>query len=373
MLKTIERKIPGKSAFLSFFLLIFLFLLIFSTILLPNNVFGELTDDDDEEPEDEDDDGVDDDIENINERKVQIESEDDQVEIQSELKNGTIKDKIQLSFKTSDAPEINLEYKSETELIESELSLEVSFSSLIEFVDTDGNNVFDDSKDNKIQELELDVDYDPISYVIHDDGFGHEIHTFNTTSEDGIFSLQFYVVVGISQLHDKIVVPSEIKLDLAIRNFPFVESTSKIALYTKLEAETEFEIDYETEDEQQNRSIDEREVELTVGEYIGFFSWNEWAIIDGINRTVTNSNIERDSSDNEKIYLIYDHGNVILHDPKIGVEGVTKIELPFIPPEVLSNILSALTIPKEEYLLPVILLTIIMLPLALSLTRKNQV
>ncbi|PWI49384.1 hypothetical protein CEE45_02285 [Candidatus Heimdallarchaeota archaeon B3_Heim] len=370
MLRQIKELSVKKSSLLSLLLLYLFILLIFSSIMVPSGVSGWISEDD-KIMDDEDDDGLDDEIEDLNERTLQIEVEEDQVEIQSELKNGTTNDKINIIFKSSGGPEFRLEYQSESDSDEIELSFDVQFFSIIEFIDTNGNNVLDEGEE--IQEYELETDFTPISYNIRNDGFGYEIHTFNTTSEDGVFSLQFYVFTNISSLNGGIVVPSEIKMDLAIRDYPFLESTSKLALYTQLEAESEFEIDDQTEDEEHNRTSDEKEVDVTVGNFTGFFSWYEYALVDGINKTVYHSNVESDESDKEKIFLIYENGSRIIHDPKIGFENITKLELPFIPPEIIPSILSVLALPDDKYLLAVIILTTIMVPSAWLLYRKNQV
>ncbi|MHA2094678.1 MAG: hypothetical protein ACW98F_08615 [Candidatus Hodarchaeales archaeon] len=372
MLRQIKEKFVKKSTILSFSLLYFLIFLIFSSMVIPSDVYGWISDDDNPE-DDKDENGIDDDIEDYNERELQIDVQEDQVQIESRRRNETLRDEMGISFKISDGPEFHIEYRSESESVEREISLEVRFHSLIEFIDTNGNNIFDEDFDQEIQEYELDTDFTPIVNGTRDDGFGNKILTFNTTSEDGVFSLQFYVLTSVSPLFGSIVVPSEIKLDLAIINYPFLESTSNLALYIKLDAENEFEIDDQTEDEEQNRTLNEKEVEITVGDYIGFFSWSENAFVDGTNQTVYNSNVENDDSENEKIYLVYTQGNLIIHDPKLGFENITKSEIPFFPPDIIPNILSVLALPKENYLLVVIILTTMMVPSAWLLYRKNQV
>jgi hypothetical protein len=61
---------------------------------------------------------------------------------------------------------------------------------------------------------------------------------------------------------------------------------------------------------------------------------------------------------------------VIVHDPKIGVEGII-IKVPFIPPDIIPDILSTLSLPKEEYFLTVLGFTTIILFSAWILYRKN--
>ncbi len=362
MLTNLKPCKVARPTLLSVLMVSSLFILLFTASMTSSDISAWTLD------EDEDDD----DYEEFNKRELQIEVDEYQVEIQSKRKNETLEDKIEISFKASDEPEFRVEYRSNSDSDESEISIEIRFQSLIEFIDTNSNNIYDEDIDQELLEYDFDEDFSPITNTSWKNHLDEIIHTFNTTSQDGVFSLQFYIVEEISDVYGESIVPSELKLDIAIKNFPFSESNSKLALYTKLEAENEFELDHETEDEEHNRTTEEREVDMTVGNLTAFFSWKEYAYIDQINRTVYSSDVESDDEDDEKIYLIYEHGEIIIHDPKIGIENITKSVIPFIPDDVIPEILSIFTLPKESYLLPVVILTTIVVPTAWLLSRKNQ-
>ena len=78
-----------------------------------------------------------------------------------------------------------------------------------------------------------------------------------------------------------------------------------------------------SEDEEYGRASDEIGVLLTDTDFSGFFTWFEYAIIDGVNTTIESSPVRFDD-DYKWIFLNYPRGDVIVHDPKVGVEGVLE-------------------------------------------------
>jgi hypothetical protein len=312
----------------------------------------------------------DDDSDDNNDRSLQVEVGEEQVEIESQLSNGTTIDEITIHFKVSNEPEFVIGYSSESGLSENELEFSIKFRSLIEFLDLNNNTIYDELSDNFIQEVDLDLDYQTLSHITQNIGSEKRIHILNTTSLNGIFSLQFYVVESISTINNAIIVPSQIKLDIGIRNFLFMEETSKLALEIKLSSENEYENNEETEDEHEGRSTDEEEVKVSMNNHTGFFSWSEFALVDGINHSVRSSNVQEGDNDEQEIFLTYTQGNRIIHDPKIGIIGI--IIPPIIPPEIISNLISLLALPKEDYLLSLIAFTAIIVSFAWILQKKNS-
>ena len=310
-----------------------------------------------------------DDDDDDNDRNVNVDVEEEQVEIESQLLNGTTKDEISIHFKVSDEPEFEISYNSESESIEHELEFSIRFKSLLEFLDLNNNSIFDESSDQLIKEVDLDLDYQPLSHFILSIGSEKIIHIINTTSLDGLFSLQFYVLESISNIDGAVIVPSQIKLDIGINNFVFTEDTSKLALNVKLSSENEYEQNEETEDEEEGRSTDEQEVKVSMNNHTGFFSWSEVALVDGINQSVNASEVQSDADEEQEIYLTYAQGAKIIHDPKIGIIGI--IIPPIIPSEIISNIISLFVLAKEEYLISIIVFTAIIASIALILHKRN--
>ncbi len=76
-----------------------------------------------------------------------------------------------------------------------------------------------------------------------------------------------------------------------------------------------------TEDEEDGRATEEAAVDVIMDEVTGFFSWKESVEIDGITYPV-NASIVEVSPTQQKIYLNYVRGDVIIHDPKVGFENL---------------------------------------------------
>ena len=311
---------------------------------------GETEPESGEEP-DEDEDGVEDALEDVNKRKIKVENDSKEVIIESELEEGEQKDKIKIKFQTSDIPVFDLEYESKSGSGEVELQFSIQFHSLIEFEDNNGDGTFNTPGDQIINSsLFESMTFLPIQSSTVTSG-NSTLYIFNVTTVDGLFSLQFYVSNEFTKVNEALITPTQIKIDISIKSFPFSSSSSALALQTKLEAESEYEVDDTTEDEEEGRNSDEKEVEVTLGGFTGFFSWVETALVDGVNKTVKTT---QDPS-NQWLYLVYPQGNRILHDPKIGVEGIIS---PIIE-EIISNVIALLEMPPSGYFLSMIMVTIV--------------
>lgn len=287
---------------------------------------------------DDDNDDVDDDLEESNEREIQVEVDDNEAKIESELKNGDSKDVFHVELKTNDdGLEIQFEYSTETDSLETELAFKVEFYKLIEFIDIDNNSIFNTSVDEIKQEYSLDL-FSPIVHTTESLDINTSAHIFEIYTTDGIFGAKIYIVEEFTKIDNSTIIsPTQVKFDIIIKNFDYLSNDSYLALSTKLESSTEYEYDDETEDEVNSRAFNETSVKTTMNNLSGFFSWIETAIIDGVEIPVLSSPIHDDDDleeDEQKLYLNYPHGTEIIHDPKIGVIGVlqepivNKIDVP---------------------------------------------
>ncbi|MHA1224060.1 MAG: hypothetical protein ACTSP3_12575 [Candidatus Heimdallarchaeaceae archaeon] len=85
----------------------------------------------------------------------------------------------------------------------------------------------------------------------------------------------------------------------------------------------EYEEKEETEDEEEGRLVDERSIVIKDSPFSGFFSWIETVMVDGVEYPVIMSSLDFEEEIDE-ILLNYPRGNSIVHDPKVGVEGILK-------------------------------------------------
>ena len=265
---------------------------------------------------DDDDDGVDDDFEVLNERDIFVYIENGGYEIETILRAGSFIDEIEyFLLNNSNGFSITTEYERESGSEEFELEFNITFVSIIEYNDTDQNNRYNDS-DVKVNELKLD-NFQPTNYSVKND-----LHYFIVNTTDGNFTAHIYITKEFTLVNNSsIVTPTQIKIDIEIRNFTYNSIDSRLALNTTFESDLEYEEEDETEDEIMGYSEEEGWIITTMNQTTGFFSWNKNASVDGILKEVFISNRTL-IGDDERLYINYPNGTHIYHDPKIGVAGI---------------------------------------------------
>jgi len=288
---------------------------------------------------DEDRDGVDDDMEEKHKRELEVNVEDDQIEIKSELKSETIESHLEIRVKLEedDGLEIKVQYESSGDNEEdeqeknddeiessssSEMEFEITINKLIEYGDDNSNGLYDPDTDTTYQELLLNSFQNPenIKTKNDDDTILHEIEI---TSTDGVFTIRFFVSEGFTEVGNEILTPTEVKFDIEINNFAYVNGTSQLALKTILESEDDYEHEEDTDDENEGYSEDEEGTQVKSGGETGFFTWKETAEVDGETKPVIASKLMTYENDEDEqiLYLNYKRGTNIFHDPKIGIES----------------------------------------------------
>jgi hypothetical protein len=280
---------------------------------------------------DDDDDDVDDDFEALNLRDVDVSLNSNEIKMHSLLKSGTQIDEIELRVKY-DSDGINIEvsyeseYRSENET-EFEIEFEVTFRKLIEFVDINRNGIFEPSIDVNISELDLNS-FDPAIYVEEPITAQTSLHHITINTSDDVFSMHLYVSEEFFLKNDSLVIPTKPKIDIEINGFNFLNTSSKLAIYLSLESSLTYEEHSETEDEELGYASDENAVSISQDNFTGIFSWSENASVDGFTSLVNASALVADdyNPEDQKMYLIYPQGTHIVHDPKIGLEGILRLQ-----------------------------------------------
>ncbi len=299
---------------------------------------------------DDDDDGIDDDFEELNKRNIEIDISDNEIQIESHLRSGDKIDDIHFKVQyESEGLSIQVSYEEEHNSgSETELEFKVEFHEIIEYIDSDDDGVYNSDVDSTIQTISLDEFY-PVNYSLSKISGNTDLHYFRIETTDGIFKAHIYFMEEFSIINNSLITPNQIKINIEIVNFPYLNGNSKLALYTKLESGLEFEDEEETEDEENGYAENEHGVITTINQHTGIFTWEENATVDGISQRVLVSTIENDDhdEDEQKIYLNYMNGNLIFHDPKIGIKGllISKIDgFSLIPIVIVISVITALSI-----------------------------
>jgi len=286
---------------------------------------------------DDDGDGIDDDFEESHKRDISIEFEPNQIQIESSMRNGVKKDEIQLKI-TFESEGLGIEISYESEMssgnsTEFEIEFEVTFRKLIEFVDVDDDEIYNPLVDYTVQEVLLDS-FQPVIYTPINISGDTMLHYFIVNTTDGVFAAHIYLVEEFDIVNGTFIKPTQTKIDIEITDFNYINGSSQLALYTRLESEVEYGEDEHTENEEEGHASDEKGVIASNNGYAGFFTWTENATIDGISKRVLGSPIQVDDDDvnEQKLYLNYPRGNHIYHDPVMGVMTVpiTSLDIPII-------------------------------------------
>ena len=268
---------------------------------------------------------VNEDFQKLNQRVVTVENHTDFITIESVLASGDNEGKLIFNISKGDGKlTFKTIYTAYSGSSENEPDFDLSFNAIIEYLDVDANGIYNESIDTTLQQFPLN-NFSSIRYWNQLVSDNRTIHIINITTVDGIFSIQIYVVEAFENISTNLIGPNEMKLDISIQNFNFKNDSSNLALKVGLISSATFQSEEQTQDEQEGFASNERGVQTIENDFPGFFSWSKLAKIDGISRIVNSSPVSYDEGmKNDVIYLSYSRGNIINHDPKIGVAGILR-------------------------------------------------
>ena len=266
-----------------------------------------------EEPEfeiDTDPDEIDEGKKRESERVVTVENNTNTAQIKSILKYSDQKDDITMDISAINSLFVKGLYKSHTLFTQINLEFQITFYSIVEFLDENENRIYEPDLDQEVQEMVLDS-WEDISYV------NLSAHIFTISTTDDVFLVRIFAVEGYTDVNGTIIAPAEIKIDFEFHNFPFLNETSLLALQTKFQTNAVFKMKDETRGEDEGYAEDEDSIELEEKSAVGYFAWAENAVADGLPIEVLSSRVKVGASE-KFMYLNYPHATDIIHDPKIG-------------------------------------------------------
>ena len=185
--------------------------------------------------------------------------------------------------------------------------MKVLFQKLVEFIDQNGDGVFNSGEEVQTADLTtMHYSSPTVTARTSEDGqSGYRLES-QTVDEPFIFQIIADVFPTKAIVDGAAVKPSETKITIVIKDFPYQEGGS-LALLIKAASETEMkEEDHESE----------REIEVNSATAQGYFSWAKEAVVDGATSKVNSSVVSTDGG--KLVALSYPNGNDIVHDPKLG-------------------------------------------------------
>jgi hypothetical protein len=295
-----------------------------------------------------DDDNINDDLEELNKRDIEVLIEGNEILVESIKRIDKNRDEIRTIINyNEEGLKIGLAYKSDLES-ECELEFGITFRELIEFIDQNENGIYEPEIDQKIQNISLN-EFRPAIYESWNISSNTKLHYIQIQTENEIFVVHIYFAEEFVFVEHSLITPFQAKIDIEISHFIFLNETSKLALDIELEYEGNYEKQEETEDEDAGYAENEEGVITTINDFTGFFTWKKNAIIDEISSEIRVSEImiNKINEHEQAIYLNYPNGDVIYHDPKIGIEDLLiplKGSPSLIPIIILVSVIGALSV-----------------------------
>jgi hypothetical protein len=275
-----------------------------------------------------DEDGVDDKFEDFNKRDIEIDIGSNEFTIISTRRNDLKKDQMRCDvLYDGDGITYQFQYRSNIEL-EFEFEFQINFYALIEFVDINLDGIYDPEIDQEVQNLTLN-DFSPALYNKTNISDETDLYYFQIQTQNKNFTVHIYFAEEFTFIGNSLITPAQGKIDIEISNFNYINGSSQLALFTKLDSEKEYSKKEHTEDEENGYSTNEEGVTVSLNDYNGFFTWKKNVLIEDISNDIQIGEIMPDENV-QKLYINYPRGNHSFHESKIGIEDIL-INDPLVP------------------------------------------
>ncbi|MFW9865291.1 MAG: hypothetical protein ACFFEN_04260 [Candidatus Thorarchaeota archaeon] len=272
---------------------------------------------------DSDDDGIDDDFEDINKRDIDLDIAPNEITVESFRRSDNLKDQIITTIiYTEDGIKFRVNYKVNAKS-EYDFTFNIAFPTIVEFVDVDFNGIYNPEIDKNIQNFSLG-EFSPAIYEKTNISKDSELHHLKIQTVNNTFTAHIYFSEEFTLIKNSLITPVQAKIDIEISNFTYLNGSSQLALYTRLESDTQFSEVEETEDEINKYAVNEGGLTTSLEDNTGYLIWRENALIDNSSEEIFISEIMEDSIGDytEKTYINYPQGENIYHSFKIGIEGL---------------------------------------------------
>lgn len=247
------------------------------------------------------------------ERDVDTEVDDAGFRVESRRESPWGKDSLRAEFDTETA-RLKFEFEREGDPTGGALKLEVDEWRLLEYRDENGDSSFQPAE-TVLQAFRPET---VATRSLQDQAMpqGHRIEATYGLGGGAVWTLSFLVPDRAQSVDGVSVSATEVKFDIGIAGFPYVEAGSKVAVQFRFQAESEF-------DEGSQNGLPS--LVSSNGGLAGFLRWVNHSIVDGASRPVGVQAAdmrfgEDDDYEGESfITFSYARGDRILHDPSVGV------------------------------------------------------
>lgn len=262
--------------------------------------------------------------------------------IRSQYRGNNPNEAFEIFFTIDHGPALELSYLPTLNSSTGQHQFSLSIEQLIEYNDLNKNGHYDKT-DSIVSSFNLStLPFSNMTYTNKTTNDGTLFTSVETHTLDNLFSITSYVVSEKTSLFNTTITQKEVKIDFTITDYPFVNQTSQLALITHVQTPFFVSAEQVTSDEKQGIAMQESGLNISSLNHSGFFTWSNEVIVDNethpVQVTVVSETEQTFSGDNQEtatqtqIIFSYPRGEIIVHDPKVGV-----IELAGILPAVLQS------------------------------------
>lgn len=311
--------------------------LAWSIVLLLLSAPVALADDDEDDEHDED--------ERDEERSLKIDVDGEKATVKLERDARGREDSVKVEFDAREA-KIKVKHEEKNETVESEAKLEARFRRIVEFVDQDGDGAFDGNETvasswNLAEDADDDdgngsVDWGAVALddAVSGNLTGKKLSARASFGPNATFGLDLYVYGAFALVGNASLAPTDTKIDIIVEHYPYVRDDTRIAVIVDLKAKEELKDDARGDDEDGVFSA------VTEGN-LSFrltFTWLTTATVDGVDLPVHAAVLrnQEEIEDHEikqvaRVAIAYPRGDVIVHDPTIGVSSTEVSAASLVP------------------------------------------
>lgn len=257
-------------------------------------------------------------------RDVEVGRYQKQAKITSSWKGDRSEDSLRMNYNfEGEYPKITVDYEAEKKNKQVKFSFNLVFQEVFEFVDKNQNGRYDE-EDEIVKTTDLSqTQFKNINFENTQNGY-----KFNTEAVDSSIGFKVQGMGEFTKYGSQILTPSEAKIDLQL-NHDFEREDTMLAVKIMVQSQHQNRIQERTYDEEKGYASDESGLKLSENNYSGFFTWKNSAEVDGVNRPVNATFISESSvgtsGGEDVLYLCYQQGSEIVHDPKVGVVGESAL------------------------------------------------
>lgn len=263
--------------------------------------------------------------------------------IRAQCRQNVTEEAFEIFFTIDTAPTLQLSYIPNLNASRGQHHFNLVVEQLIEYSDENTNGKYDDA-DVVVSSLVMsNTTFSNITYTNSTTPSGKTVTIIETHTLDNLFSIIIYLVSERTVFLNNTITHKEIKIDFKIINYPFTNQSSRLALITQVDTPFAISSEHNTYDEAQGTATQESGLNISSANHSGFFTWANNVMVDNITYPVSVTAISKKeqtfSGDNQDTYsqtqviFSYPRGEVIVHDPKIGIvdllEGIVPSVLQF--------------------------------------------